>query len=70
MGPRRERAGCAPALIVVTLAASVVAAGLFVVAAVEDMIKEAHEADDDSSVSTLALIGGFALFGVVSSLLA
>lgn len=50
--------------------ALVVAAGLFVVAAVEDMIKEAHEADDDSSVSTLALIGGFALFGVVSSLLA
>lgn len=50
--------------------ALVVAAGLFVVAAVEDMVKEAHEADGDSSVSTLALIGGFALFGVVSSLLA
>lgn len=50
--------------------ALVVAAGLFLVAGIEDMIKEAHETDDDSAATTLAFIGGFALFGVVSSLLA
>lgn len=47
----------------------VVAAGLFLVAGIEDMIQEAHEADGDSAATTLAFIGGFALFGLVSSLL-
>lgn len=46
-----------------------VTAGLLTVAAFEDMIQEAHEADDDSRISTLALIAGFALFGVVSGAL-
>ena len=49
--------------------ALVVAAGLFLVAGIEDMIQEAHEAHDDSAISTLSFIGGFALFGAVSSLL-
>ena len=49
--------------------ALVVTAGLFTVAAFEDMIHEAHEADEDSRISTLALIGGFALFGFVSGAL-
>lgn len=49
--------------------ARVVTAGLFTVAAFEDMIHEAHEADEDSRISTLALIGGFGLFGFVSGAL-
>ena len=50
--------------------ALVVTAGLFLVAGIEDMIQEAHEVDADSATSTLSFIGGFALFGIVSSLLA
>jgi ZIP family zinc transporter len=51
----------------VQLAALVGTAGLFTVAAFEDMIREAHETRDDSHLSTLALIGGFALFVLVSA---
>ena len=48
------------------LAALVGTAGLFAVAAFEDMIREAHASDDDSRISTLALLFGFAAFTVVS----
>lgn len=42
-------------------------AGLLTVAAVEDMLEEAHEATADSRTSTLAFVGGFALFALVSA---
>ena len=42
-------------------------AGLFTVAALEDMLQEAHEADADARRSTLALIAGFATFVFVSA---
>ncbi len=48
-------------------AALVFVAGLLTVAAVEDMIQEAHEAADDTAGSMLAFIGGFALFALVSA---
>lgn len=42
-------------------------AGLFAVAAFEDMIAEAHETADDSHTSTITLISGFCLFVLVSA---
>ncbi|TFL19461.1 ZIP family metal transporter [Jannaschia formosa] len=42
-------------------------AGLLTVAAVEDMLEEAHEAASDNRISTLAFVGGFALFALVSA---
>jgi len=42
-------------------------AGLLTVAAIEDMISEAHESGDDTHVSPLAFIGGFVLFILVSA---
>ncbi|MGK7296855.1 MAG: ZIP family metal transporter [Candidatus Wenzhouxiangella sp. M2_3B_020] len=42
-------------------------AGLLTVAAVEDMLEEAHEAAGDTRSSTLAFVGGFALFALVSA---
>ena len=42
-------------------------AGLFTVAAFEDMIQEAHETQDDGHWSTVALIAGFVLFVFVSA---
>lgn len=42
-------------------------AGLFSVAVIEDMIRDAHQADPDSPNSTLALLAGFAIFVVVSA---
>lgn len=42
-------------------------AGLFTVAAFEDMIQEAHETVDDSRSSSIALIAGFVLFVFVSA---
>jgi ZIP family zinc transporter len=42
-------------------------AGLLLVAAIEDMITEAHEAAADSRWSALSLVGGFALFTLVSA---
>lgn len=41
-------------------------AGLLTVAAVEDMLEEAHEAESDSRRSVLAFVGGFVLFTLVS----
>ena len=49
------------------LGALVFVAGLLTVAAVEDMMKEAHEAHEDSRRSILAFIGGFTLFTLVSA---
>jgi len=42
-------------------------AGLLTVAAVEDMLEEAHEAAQDTRTSTLAFVGGFVLFALVSA---
>ena len=42
-------------------------AGLLTVAAVEDMLEEAHEAVGDNRASTLAFVGGFTLFVLVST---
>lgn len=42
-------------------------AGLLVVAAVEDMISEAHESAEDNRWSILSFIGGFVLFTFVSA---
>ncbi|MEQ8483931.1 MAG: peptidoglycan-binding protein [Pseudomonadales bacterium] len=42
-------------------------AGLLTVAAVEDMLNEAHDATTDSRGSVLAFIGGFVLFTLVSA---
>lgn len=49
------------------LAGLVFVAGLLTVAAVEDMLEEAHEAQTDSRRSVLAFIGGFTLFTLVSA---
>lgn len=51
----------------VQLAALVFVAGLLTVAAVEDMLEEAHEAREDTRSSILAFVGGFALFTLVSA---
>lgn len=48
-------------------AALVFAAGLLTVAAVEDMLEEAHDAGEDNRRSILAFIGGVALFTLVSA---
>lgn len=50
----------------VKMAALVFVAGLYTLAAVEDMLQEAHESAEDSSGSALAFLLGFALFLVVS----
>ena len=47
--------------------ALVATAGLFTVAAFEDMIQEAHETVDDRRSSTIALIAGFVLFVFASA---
>jgi len=49
------------------MAGLVFVAGLLTVAAVEDMLEEAHEAYRDSRRSVLAFIGGFTLFTLVSA---
>ena len=49
------------------MAALVATAGLFAVAVFEDMITEAHDAVEDSRVSTGLLLGGFAAFTLVSA---
>jgi len=49
------------------MAALAFVAGLLVVAAVEDMLEEAHEAVEDDRASVLAFVGGFALFTLVSA---
>lgn len=44
------------------MAALALAAGLLTVAAVEDMLEEAHKARRDTRASVLAFVGGFVLF--------
>lgn len=48
------------------MAALALVAGLYVLAAVEDMLCEAHESAEDSRWSALSLLAGFALFLFVS----
>lgn len=50
----------------IQLAALVFVAGLLTLAAVEDMLQEAHESREDSKRSTLAFLVGFVLFTLVS----
>lgn len=51
---------------VIKMAALVFIAGLYTLAAIEDMLREAHEAAEDSRWSSISLLAGFALFLVVS----
>lgn len=51
---------------VLKFAGLVFVAGLFTLAAVEDMVREAHESAEDSRWSAVSLIAGFALFLVVA----
>lgn len=46
----------------VKMTALVFVAGLYVLAAVEDMLREAHESAEDSRWSAVCFVGGFALF--------
>ena len=46
--------------------ALIVVAGLLTVAAVEDMLEEAHASREDTSWSVLAFVAGFALFTLLS----
>ena len=50
------------------MAALIVTAGLLTVASIEDMIREAHEKTQDSRISILFFVGGFALFTFVASI--
>jgi len=50
----------------VKMAALVFVAGIYLLAAVEDMLREAHESAEDSRWSAIAFLIGFALFLVVS----
>ena len=49
------------------MAALVFVAGLLTVAAVEDMLEEAHGAREDNRRSVLAFVGGFTIFTLVSA---
>lgn len=51
----------------ISLAVLMFSAGLLTVAAVEEMMTEAHESEEDSHISVLSFIGGFALFVLVSA---
>jgi ZIP family zinc transporter len=50
-----------------TLAMLVFVAGMLTVAAVEDMLAEAHESKEDNRRSVVAFVGGFTLFTLVSA---
>lgn len=52
------------------MSALVFVAGIFSLAAVEDMLREAHDSADDSRWSALCFLAGFALFLVISQELA
>jgi ZIP family zinc transporter len=49
------------------LSALAFTAGLLILAAVEEMLKEAHEVSDDTRYTAAYFIGGFALFMLVAS---
>ncbi len=48
------------------MAALVFVAGLYVLAAVEDMLREAHDSAEDTRWSALSFLAGFALFLLIS----
>lgn len=50
----------------VKMAALVFVAGIYTLAAVEDMLREAHESAEDSRWSAISFLAGFALFLIVS----
>ncbi len=52
--------------LAVKMAALVFVAGLYTLAAVEDMLREAHEAAEDSRWSAVNFLVGFALLLVAS----
>ena len=52
---------------VAQMSALVFVAGLYALAAVEDMLEEAHESAEDSRWSALSFLAGFALFLLVSA---
>lgn len=49
------------------MGALAVAAGMLTVLAVEDIVPEAHETSEDFTLATAAVIGGFALFTLLSA---
>lgn len=51
----------------VKLAGLVVVAGMLTLAAVEDILEEAHESQEDTMASSLAFLAGFVLFTLVSA---
>ena len=51
---------------ILKMTALVFVAGLFLLAAVEDMLNEAHDSAEDSRWSAISFLAGFALFVVVS----
>lgn len=51
----------------IQLTALAFTAGLLILAAVEEMLEEAHEAEEDSRAAAAFFIGGFALFTLVAS---
>lgn len=51
----------------VKMSGLVFVAGLYTLAAVEDMLREAHDSAEDSRMSALAFLGGFSLFLLVSA---
>lgn len=53
----------------VKVSALALVAGLLLVAAVEDMVSEAHEAVEDTRLSIASFVGGFGLFTLVASYL-
>ena len=54
-------------LVVATIGLIVnIAAGFYTLAAIEEMLREAHESADDSRWSAISFLAGFALFLVVS----
>ena len=51
----------------VQMTALVFVSGLYILAAVEDMLEEAHGSADDTRWSALGFLAGFALFLLVSA---
>ena len=51
---------------IIKMAGLVFVAGLYMLAAMEDMMREAHESAEDSRWSALSLLAGFAIFLVIS----
>ena len=51
----------------VQMTALVFVSGLYILAAVEDMLEEAHDSADDTRWSALSFLGGFAVFLLVSA---